>query len=49
MGAREFVLTHKYKGRIQIFVMFLHEFPIVLFCFLSVMFVELGAKIRLVL
>jgi len=39
--------TYKYQCCVQILVIFLHELPVVFIGFLSVMFVEQGAKIFL--
>ena len=36
--------THKYQGRVQIFVVLLHEFLVVIFGFPPVMFIELGTE-----
>ena len=40
--------THKYQGRVQIFVIFFHEFLVVIVGFPPVMFVELRAKVVLI-
>ena len=41
-------MTYEYQGCVEILVVFLHEFIVVLLCFLTVISVELSAKIRLV-
>ena len=41
-------MTYKYKGRVQILVVFVHELPVVLLCPLPETPVELRAKICLV-
>jgi len=40
--------THKYQGRVQVFVALLHEFFVVFFGLLVVVFVEFSTKILLV-
>jgi len=39
--------THEYQRGVQIVVIFLHEFPVVLFSLLLVVFVEPDAKMLL--
>ena len=40
-------MTYEYERRVEILLVLLHEFLIVLLCFLAIMFVEFGAKILL--
>ena len=40
--------THEYQRCVQVFIIFLHKFPIVFFRFLAVVLVESSAKVFLV-